>query len=606
MSDRSRIFVALSGLTLFVPSVALAQSVEASASTSAAPTATATGAAAPAPAAAAPAPEMESTWEPWNTGGDEASYGLAVFGHIGVGHRFNNSPIGDINPDTNVISDNGFLIGIDGIVRINRYFGVGVGYEHADLGQDRLDEPPSSFSEIERDLNTLWIQARVYPLRFDPFALYVNFAGGPTWQSLDTSRLGLDEFGNPTSEGSCSGSASAGLGLRGAVGAELALVSGLVFFGELGPDGYLLTEDALTDGDDNPCSAGAGGAVNIGFRAGFAFGMEKTKKRVEVLDTDQDGIPDTADACPKEKGVPSSDPAKNGCPLRDKDKDTILDEVDACPDVPGVADPDPAKNGCPLPGDTDGDGIIDPQDACVNEKGVPSEDPKANGCPDKDGDGIPDIIDACPDLAGVKTSDPKTNGCPGDTDGDGIRDDQDACPTEPGKADPDPTRNGCPQVFVRGEEIVITEQVQFDTGTAKIKPVSDPLLDNVAKAMKVHPEILEVEVQGHTDTKGSKALNTTLSNNRANAVMKALEKRGIDKNRMTAKGYGPDVPIASNDTDEGRAKNRRVQFKITDKAKKDATAPSTTTTTPAPGGAAPPAPAPAPTPAPAPAPAPKP
>ena len=202
----------------------------------------------------------------------------------------------------------------------------------------------------------------------------------------------------------------------------------------------------------------------------------------------------------------------------------------------------------------------------------PTPTPRSNGCPlppDKDGDGIIDAEDACPDIPGIKTNDPKTNGCPGDTDGDGFRDDQDACPNEKGVDDPDPAKRGCPKlVRVTDKEIIILEQVQFDTGKATIKKVSDPLLDAVAEVMKEHPEILKVEVQGHTDNKGSKQLNAKLSNDRAESVMKALTKRSIDPSRLTSKGYGFDVPIDTNDTEAGRQKNRRVQFVVTEKKPK--------------------------------------
>ncbi len=289
-------------------------------------------------------------------------------------------------------------------------------------------------------------------------------------------------------------------------------------------------------------------------------------------DRDGDGIKDKVDACPDVKGVANDDPKKNGCPPPgDRDKDGILDEVDACPDTPGKPSDDPKKNGCP-DRDTDKDGILDDVDACPTEPGVPSDDPKKNGCPlpaDKDGDGIADADDACPEIPGVKTNDPATNGCPPDTDGDGFRDDQDACPNEKGVDDKDPSKRGCPKlVRVTDKEIIILEQVQFDTGKATIKKVSDPLLEAVATVLKEHPEILKLEVQGHTDNKGAKPMNQKLSQDRADAVMKSMIKRGIDAGRMTAKGYGQDVPIESNDNDAGRAKNRRVQFVVLEKKAK--------------------------------------
>ncbi|MFO0617463.1 MAG: OmpA family protein [Polyangiaceae bacterium] len=506
------------------------------------------------------ADKYETKWVGWNTGGKEASLGFGLFGHLGLEHRFDRSPLAD-SAGGDVVSDNGLLIGLDAIVRINRWFGLGLGYEHVDLGQDRQDLPNESFSEVKRGLNVLWFEARGYPLRLDPFALYISFAGGPGWQNVETSRTNIDTFGSATASSTCSGSGSAGGALRPAVGAELALLSGLTFFGEFGGDFFINGEEDL-DG----CATGAGSSQGIGLRAGFAFGLEKTKKKLEPGDTDKDGITDDKDACVTEPGVANPDPLKNGCPLpKDQDGDTILDPVDACITVPGVAQADPAKNGCPLPVDKDNDGIMDPEDACPEVAGIKQDDPSLHGCPDKDGDQVVDKVDACVDIPGIKTQDPKTNGCPGDTDGDGIRDDVDACPKDPGKADPDPAKNGCPLVVVKENEIVINEQVQFDTGLATIKKVSDPLLDNVAKVMKDHPEITKIEVQGHTDTKGTPQGNTVLSDNRAKAVMAALVKRGIEQKRLVAKGYGQDKPIATNETEDGRAKNRRVQFIVLEK-----------------------------------------
>ena len=240
---------------------------------------------------------------------------------------------------------------------------------------------------------------------------------------------------------------------------------------------------------------------------------------------------------PGKPAPPPPPPVKKKRPPADRDKDGIPDKVDACPDEPGVASDDPAKNGCPLPP------------------------------PDRDGDGIPDSEDACPDVKGVKSTNPTENGCPPDTDGDGIRDDVDACPNEKGVPDTDPSKNGCPKsVRVTDGEIVILDQVQFKTGSAVILPVSDDLLRQVAAVLVEHPEIAKVEVQGHTDNRGGKAYNRKLSQKRADAVKKWLVNYGqIDGGRLSARGYGPDEPLADNLTPEGRQKNRRVQFKILEK-----------------------------------------
>jgi outer membrane protein OmpA-like peptidoglycan-associated protein len=324
---------------------------------------------------------------------------------------------------------------------------------------------------------------------------------------------------------------------------------------------------------DLEIGVGLGPGLTVGpgtpdFRGVLMIAYTPEMKKQDRPDRDGDGIFDDEDACPDVKGVKTDDPKTNGCPP-DRDGDGILDDDDACPDVKGVKTDDPKTNGCPPDQDTDGDGILDKDDACPKVKGVKSDDPKKNGCPpDRDEDGIPDAVDACPDVKGVKTDDPKTNGCPPDTDGDGITDDKDACPEEKGPPDPDPAKNGCPRVHVTDKEIVILEQVQFDTGKATIKKVSDGLLDAVAEVFKDHADILRVEVQGHTDNRGTPNLNKGLSQRRAEAVLKALAARGIATGRLEAKGYGQDVPIGDNKTDEGRQKNRRVQFKILERKPK--------------------------------------
>jgi OmpA-OmpF porin, OOP family len=330
--------------------------------------------------------------------------------------------------------------------------------------------------------------------------------------------------------------------------------------------------------DDFEVGAGAGPGLTSGIGtpdlravAMLAYTPEQKKSAPPPPDRDKDGIIDPQDACPDEPGPTNEDPAKNGCPPPpDRDKDTILDPQDACPDEPGLANEDPKKNGCPPPPDRDKDTILDPQDACPDEPGVANEDAKKNGCPpDRDEDGIVDAKDACPDIKGIATNDPATNGCPGDTDGDTIRDDKDACPNEKGAPDPDPKKNGCPKaVRVTEAEVIILEQVQFDTNRSTIKKVSDPLLDEVAGVLKEHPEITKIEIQGHTDNTGTLKGNQRLSQERADSVKKALIKRGIEEPRLTGKGYGQEVPIGDNKTKDGRQQNRRVQFKILEKAPK--------------------------------------
>ena len=281
-------------------------------------------------------------------------------------------------------------------------------------------------------------------------------------------------------------------------------------------------------------------------------------------DKDGDGIGDALDACPDLPGIQSEEVGKNGCPTpKDRDGDGIADPQDACPDVPGIQSADAARNGCPS--DKDGDGILDIKDACPEIPGVQSADAAKNGCPsDKDGDGISDAKDACPELPGPPDPNPRMNGCPrDDRDQDGIPDAIDMCPREKGLPSENLDENGCPKTLrVTSSEVRLLQQIQFDFDSARIKAVSNPILDEIVQALKDHPEILHVEVQGHTDESGTTAYNRRLSQRRAEAVRQALVSRGIDPDRLSAKGYGRDVPLDDNETEEGRQKNRRVQFKI--------------------------------------------
>lgn len=287
-----------------------------------------------------------------------------------------------------------------------------------------------------------------------------------------------------------------------------------------------------------------------------------------VLDRDGDGVTDDKDACLDVKGVATSDPKTNGCPP-DKDGDGVPDGADACPDKAGVRTSDPKTNGCPpVEPDKDADGVPDLVDACPDVAGAKSDDPKKNGCPpDKDGDGIPDMFDTCLNTPGVKSDDPAKNGCPPDRDGDGIPDSEDACPDQPGKNDTDPKKNGCPLVKIEDGQVKISEQIKFKTASAEILAESQPIVDEVAKVLKAHPEIKKLRIEGHTDNVGAKVANKTLSTKRAASVLAALVAVGVEKSRLKSVGLGQDKPIDTNTTEEGRANNRRVEFHIEGDAK---------------------------------------
>ncbi len=119
-----------------------------------------------------------------------------------------------------------------------------------------------------------------------------------------------------------------------------------------------------------------------------------------------------------------------------------------------------------------------------------------------------------------------------------------------------------PKVVVTKQKLELKEKVLFATGKGTIDPQSYALLDEAAQAMKDHPEVKRVRVEGHTDSKGSAAVNKRLSKARANAVMKYLVEKGVEPERLVAQGYGPSRPIASNRTAQGRDANRRVELTI--------------------------------------------
>ncbi len=214
--------------------------------------------------------------------------------------------------------------------------------------------------------------------------------------------------------------------------------------------------------------------------------------------------------------------------------------------------------------DTDGDGIVDSRDVCVlmpeDKDGYEDQD----GCPepDNDLDGIPDAVDKCPNEPEDPDGFEDADGCPDpDNDKDGVLDVDDMCPNEPGP--PGGDRPGCPQkpalVIVTDKEIKITQQIHFEFDKDKIRSESFPILDAVAEVLQKFPNI-KIELQGHTDNKGSPAYNKSLSDRSATSVKKYLVSHGIESGRLTSHGYGLERPLVPNDTEQNRALNRRVQF----------------------------------------------
>ena len=226
----------------------------------------------------------------------------------------------------------------------------------------------------------------------------------------------------------------------------------------------------------------------------------------------------------------------------DSDLDGIVDSKDNCPNLAGIS----ANSGCPA--DRDNDGISDKDDKCPKLAGISSN----HGCPaDTDNDGVYDINDECPKIPGTDAS-----GCPPDTDGDGIFDHLDKCPNKKGTKE----NMGCP--FSPKEVAMIRNiqsSVEFETGRAILTSASTVKLDELAKLLRKYPDV-KMSVEGYTDSKGDAAKNLNLSNNRALACKTYLIDKGVPASRLKSKGYGELRPIASNASEEGRARNRRVEF----------------------------------------------
>lgn len=325
-------------------------------------------------------------------------------------------------------------------------------------------------------------------------------------------------------------------------------------------------------------TAGGGAGVMKGvgvptFRGFFGVGYTS-----ETVDTDGDGIPDDQDLCPTEPEDFDGFQDEDGCPDPDNDGDGILDGDDACPNVPGDPNPDPTKHGCPaVIEDRDQDGIPDAEDQCPDAGGpyvIRTRGPHY-GCPDRDQDGIPDHLDQCPDEPEDTDGFEDEDGCPDpDNDGDGIPDYLDQCPDEPENYNGFEDDDGCPDegpslVEVTKEEIKILQQINFANNSDRIVDKrSFEILDGVVAVLTHHQQFSKIEVAGHTDNVGNRARNTSLSQKRAEAVVRYLVDKGIAKERLSANGYGPDKPIADNKTKDGRAQNRRVAFQILETAER--------------------------------------
>ncbi|HNN90995.1 MAG TPA: OmpA family protein [Pseudomonadota bacterium] len=297
-------------------------------------------------------------------------------------------------------------------------------------------------------------------------------------------------------------------------------------------------------------------------------------------DADGDGIPDEVDRCPYEP----------------EDKNGFRDD-DGCPESPlaiqaarfmGGSSPAPGRPSEPARSvaqaasatPTQGEPSAPPSPSTLpaattppaSAKEVPVTAPAASAKEDSDRDGVPDDEDRCPLSAEDHDGFEDDDGCPDlDNDGDDIPDTQDRCPLEAETLNGVDDEDGCPDVAnlpapqasvsARGDRIEVNQQVQFELRRLSIAAGSLPLLREVARILRAHPSV-KIEVQGHTDGVGDAERNLALSQGRAEAVRAFLIKDGVAAAQLRARGYGATHPRASNDTPDGRAKNRRVEFVI--------------------------------------------
>jgi outer membrane protein OmpA-like peptidoglycan-associated protein len=255
-------------------------------------------------------------------------------------------------------------------------------------------------------------------------------------------------------------------------------------------------------------------------------------------DKDGDGIPDDVDKCPKEPEDKDGFEDNDGCPDKDNDKDGITDDIDKCPNEP-----------------EDKDGFED-----------------NDGCPDRDNDqdGVEDGLDKCPKEPEDKDNFEDNDGCPDpDNDKDGIADAIDKCPNEPETVNHYKDEDGCPdEVPAEVKKFTgVIEGINFKTNSAHILPGSWAVLDRALKVLQDFPDV-NLEISGHTDSKGRDAYNLRLSQRRADSVKLYFVTRGIASSRLVSIGYGESRPIADNATASGRASNRRTEFKLIDVGKK--------------------------------------
>jgi len=245
---------------------------------------------------------------------------------------------------------------------------------------------------------------------------------------------------------------------------------------------------------------------------------------------------------------------------RDSDRDRVPNAEDRCPGSAAGLAVDPT--GCALPRDSDSDGVLDGGDQCPDTPTGQRVD--QTGCnADLDGDGVTNALDRCPATPPGTTTD--QFGCPPrqrptDFDADGVPDERDRCPGTSSGAAVDALGCPLPLPIPAPAPRLILRDVTFATGSATLNATAETALRATAASLLAQPAV-RLEVAGYTDDTGSRAVNERLSLARAESVRAFLVTAGVPADRLTARGYGPADPVASNATAQGRELNRRVELR---------------------------------------------
>ncbi len=298
----------------------------------------------------------------------------------------------------------------------------------------------------------------------------------------------------------------------------------------------------------------------------LSFGIGLTIRFGGYKDSDHDGFRNSKDKCPFSPEDFDGFEDEDGCPDYDNDKDALADSVET---NTGIFIDATNTGTDPNASDTDLDGIDDYDEIMkykTNPVSVDSDNDKLTDgdeinnyytnpvLADSDNDNINDY-----DEINIHQTDPNN----ADTDGDGIVDGKDMCPTEAETFNGFNDTDGCPdkkpEVIFKKKAPIILEGINFKMGSSELTDEAKTVVMKVVRTLLDYPE-MQLEISGHSDNTGSRSYNLKLSKARAQSVKQFLVDEGIEENRLQAIGLGPDHPIANNNTEEGRKKNRRIEF----------------------------------------------